>query len=154
MPFDFTLVRLNQVDNQVALQSNKTIAQELVDSFDEIHDPYTDQSPHHFSNATIDLNKEYPELHFYLKAEKNDFVFRFNFWKDYILIEIGAAGDYMKRFKLLSDYCKKIIAHGFLVEDPASGDSLALEEGINKNVEEYLIWCGLVRQVQNRLPEE
>jgi hypothetical protein len=137
MPFDFTLVRLNQIDNEVALQSNKKIALELLSSFGEIHDPHIDYSPDHFSNATIDLNKDCPELHFHLEAEKDDFVFRLNFWKEYILIEIGAAGDYMNRFKLLSDYSKTIIAHGFLVEDPASGNLLALEEGMSKNLEEY-----------------
>lgn len=149
MPYDFTFKRASILDNQIALARNITLAIELTNSFPEVNDANSIDSEFYFAKATIDQNKEFPELHFYLEADIDGFFYNFSFWKDYLYIELGAEGDTDKRFEHLRKYSKIILRHDFEIEEPLGNNTLSQEVGFERHLEEYNKWASFVDKVRH-----
>ncbi|MBX3241570.1 MAG: hypothetical protein KIT80_11340 [Chitinophagaceae bacterium] len=148
MPYDFTYRRVIILDNQTALERNISLATELTNSFTEISDENSPDSNYYFTKTLLDTNKEFPELHFYLKADIEGFIYYFSFRKDYLNVELGAGGDVVERFRHLQDYSKIILSHNFQIEDPLDGKLVLQDIGFKRHIEEYKKWVDYVDYVR------
>lgn len=147
MPYDFTFKRVTIIDNKTALELNKSIASKLIASFPEVADPNPIDSNFFYTKTEIDINKEFPDSHFYLEGDIDNFFYFFQFWKDRLYIELGAGGDIVKRFKHIWKYSEIILKQGFQIEDPLGDDLLSPEVGFERHLQEYKTWVGFVDQV-------
>jgi hypothetical protein len=154
MPYDFTLLRIHKCTNEVALSLNKQLALALVTSFSEVVDPHPSDSPYYFLNKELEIANEFPELHFHLEAVVLDYHFTFYFWKDYILIELGAGNHPVSLFHQVRKYASRIADFGYKVESPLDNCMLDMEEGIAANIQAYHQWNGLVENVVDNINKE
>ncbi|RYE91344.1 MAG: hypothetical protein EOO37_00565 [Cytophagaceae bacterium] len=147
MPYDLSFKRIIQTDNQSALESNKLLANVLIAAFPEINDLNATNSSAHFSQFEIDPEDEFLERHFRLWAKLNEMNFGFEFWRDTLWIELGAAGNPNVRFEHVRRYSELIVQHGFALSNVSDSEIIALEKGIEEHLQEYKEWTGFVRHV-------
>jgi hypothetical protein len=136
MPYNFPFERIAELSNESAFEQNKSVAAELIAAFPEIHDLNDANSSAHFMHRELDLEDEFPDKHFSLYADIGNMGFSFQFWKDVLWLELGAAGDSDTRFAQVRRYAAFIMQQGFKLNPSLAGEIVTLDE-----------WVGFVEQV-------
>lgn len=147
MPYDLSFERISKTEDEAALMLSKQLATALLTQFSEIHELNTAGSEAHFMQFEVDPEDEFPERYFTLWADLDGMHFGFQFWKDTLWLELGAAGNPAVRFAHVFRYARFITQYGFAISGISVAEPLTVEAGVREHLLAYKEWVGFVEQV-------